>query len=657
MAASPVPRDPAALLPYLRGLSRDDPQHLLTAYTQALAHLCDDEHSVAIFLDYVEIASGLSELEDVEHIFNLMKVKLRAHRAYWHGYIRFEVAHRKKQFDQVFVRMMEYLRVKIFPGKEALVEAVLKDRGMLLRELCPGAGRGAGCAETAPTSAADAPAAAVQTPARPRQEAEEEEEPHLSDLSDLNATFDLEDSVVYNSSPSAATLTNRHLDSLRIRAAEASTCANPAAPGRDAVPREKAERTISFLSKRLKEMSSNTESLLSTYEMLREEIGADVNEALGIKADSNSYEDGAAGDKENCSNAQKNAAFELDILDTMAFSPEKNGKLIFSPVRRDPYNPHAVAGQGKPAGRAEGAAPRPAPQPSVLEADEPELACDILEDTQNFRDAVRPVQFPTMLFKEREIVKICRIGKGGYSTVFKVLMGREVYALKQMRIDDPDHRKLCRDEIVTLKRLSHGPNVINMIDFEVTSHIANIVLEYGEIDLERIVKAGGLSLFYIKYLWQSILRIIVFIHQHRIIHRDIKPANFVLVKGRVKLIDFGISKSMKADTTSVLNIEKTGTLNYISPEQCTGGRVSRATDVWSSGCILYYMVYGRHIHDCKDVLGVLRVMSEERPIDFPAADALAVDSMRLCLQYDPTKRAKAAELLEHDFLRETSDMR
>lgn len=41
------------------------------------------------------------------------------------------------------------------------------------------------------------------------------------------------------------------------------------------------------------------------------------------------------------------------------------------------------------------------------------------------------------------------------------------------------------------------------------------------------------------------------IHQERIVHSDLKPANFLVVEGQLKLIDFGIAKAIKADTTSI----------------------------------------------------------------------------------------------------------
>ena len=49
----------------------------------------------------------------------------------------------------------------------------------------------------------------------------------------------------------------------------------------------------------------------------------------------------------------------------------------------------------------------------------------------------------------------------------------------------------------------------------------------------------------------SVLQAVRGIHELRIVHSDLKPANFLLVMGQLKLIDFGIAKSIQGDTTSI----------------------------------------------------------------------------------------------------------
>ena len=96
----------------------------------------------------------------------------------------------------------------------------------------------------------------------------------------------------------------------------------------------------------------------------------------------------------------------------------------------------------------------------------------------------------------------------------------------------------------------------------------------------------------------QMLQAVQVIHDEKIVHSDLKPANFVLVKGQLKLIDFGIANAIANDTTNIQRDHQIGTVNYMSPEaiELQGGmqrlKVGRPSDVWSLGCILYQMVYG-----------------------------------------------------------------
>ena len=51
-----------------------------------------------------------------------------------------------------------------------------------------------------------------------------------------------------------------------------------------------------------------------------------------------------------------------------------------------------------------------------------------------------------------------------------------------------------------------------------------------------------------------------------IVHKDLKPANFLLIAGTLKLIDFGISRIVPKNLTSIYTENPTGTLNFIAPE-------------------------------------------------------------------------------------------
>jgi serine/threonine protein kinase len=163
-----------------------------------------------------------------------------------------------------------------------------------------------------------------------------------------------------------------------------------------------------------------------------------------------------------------------------------------------------------------------------------------------------------------------------------------------------------------------------------------------------------------------------FIHKERIVHSgrvvagiyvrkfysdfamvDLKPANFVFVRGQLKLIDFGISKAISNDTTSIYRENQVGTINYMAPEaiipmdypEGEGSKakmkLGRASDVWALGVILYQLIY------CELPFGKLSTIQKLHAIpnplhviDFPPHnDVAAVESIRVCLVRDPLKRA------------------
>jgi serine/threonine-protein kinase TTK/MPS1 len=180
------------------------------------------------------------------------------------------------------------------------------------------------------------------------------------------------------------------------------------------------------------------------------------------------------------------------------------------------------------------------------------------------------------------------------------------------------------------------------------------------------------------------------IHEERIVHGDLKPANFLFVRGTLKLIDFGIAKAMQNDdTTHIYRENQTGTLNYMSPEAIldsgTGANGQRmkcsrvrtlcssiqycktissrecvcctlqSSDVWSLGCILYQMIYGRTPFAELHMIPKLQaIVNPNYEIIYPPSDEAAIDAIKRCLQREPSERAQILGrnglLSEHPFL-------
>jgi len=89
----------------------------------------------------------------------------------------------------------------------------------------------------------------------------------------------------------------------------------------------------------------------------------------------------------------------------------------------------------------------------------------------------------------------------------------------------------------------------------------------------------------------QIARAMEYVHFQSIVHRDLKPQNLhVDQNGRVKLVDFGIAKSVEWNKTQAGLVK--GTAYYMAPEQIMGTAVTFRTDIWAFGVVLFEMLSG-----------------------------------------------------------------
>lgn len=97
-------------------------------------------------------------------------------------------------------------------------------------------------------------------------------------------------------------------------------------------------------------------------------------------------------------------------------------------------------------------------------------------------------------------------------------------------------------------------------------------------------------------LWQ-VLRSLAEAHEHGVLHRDIKPANIMVHEYdgdplRVKVLDFGLAKSLDGEASLTDTGTVVGTPRYMSPEQVFGGPLTPAVDVYAAGLVAYDMLVG-----------------------------------------------------------------
>ena len=79
-------------------------------------------------------------------------------------------------------------------------------------------------------------------------------------------------------------------------------------------------------------------------------------------------------------------------------------------------------------------------------------------------------------------------------------------------------------------------------------------MECGSIDLAGFLRKNRTRITEneLQVFWRQMLEAVHVIHEARIIHSDLKPANFLLVEGRLKLIDFGIANALQVSRTDTI---------------------------------------------------------------------------------------------------------
>lgn len=240
------------------------------------------------------------------------------------------------------------------------------------------------------------------------------------------------------------------------------------------------------------------------------------------------------------------------------------------------------------------------------------------------------------------------IGRG---TLFDVYRARDIedgqwVALKVLKPALSVNLAFCNElekRARAVQSLVH-PNIVRILDVFRARHSVCIVTEYvaGMTLAERIERTSPMPVDAVLEIGARVSDALAFAHENGMAHGDLRPQNILLGgDGRIKISDFGLTHAVSVTTESQMQ----SVLHWVqcmAPEVCEGGEPTPASDVYSLGCVLYWMLTGTPPFpgDNAIVVALKHAKETARPIERtnPASPSALNDIVTMSLGKEPKDR-------------------
>ncbi|KAK9053136.1 hypothetical protein SSX86_029766 [Deinandra increscens subsp. villosa] len=253
------------------------------------------------------------------------------------------------------------------------------------------------------------------------------------------------------------------------------------------------------------------------------------------------------------------------------------------------------------------------------------------------------------------------LGRGTFGHVYLGFNSErgEMCAMKEVTLFLDDSRSMesvqqLKQEIALLSRLQH-PNIVQYYGSETVDDKLYIYLEYvsgGSIH-KLLQEYGRLGEIAIRSYTRQILTGLAYLHSTNTVHRDIKGANILVEpNGCVKLADFGLAKHISGPSCS---LSFKGSPYWMAPEIINNNSngCNLVVDIWSLGCTVLEMATTKPPwSEYEEVAALFKVGNSKEIQAIP--DHLSDDGKDFilqCLQWAPSRRPTAAQLLDHPFVK------
>jgi len=250
-------------------------------------------------------------------------------------------------------------------------------------------------------------------------------------------------------------------------------------------------------------------------------------------------------------------------------------------------------------------------------------------------------------------VLLKELGRGGMGVVYQAWESslRRWVALKVLlNADGQEELVRFRREAQTAASLRH-PNIVGIYEVCDIGDKHVIAMEYVD---GRSLAGERFSAVKAAEALIPVARAVEFAHSRGIIHRDIKPHNIMIDReGKAFVMDFGLAKSLQAQSHITMTGTVVGTPSYMAPEQAAGrvSLVGRQSDLYSLGAVLYEMLTGLPPFKGPNPVETLRMVVNDDvrpPSVLNASVPKDMETIVLkCLEKEPSRRyADAGELAQ-----------
>ncbi len=221
----------------------------------------------------------------------------------------------------------------------------------------------------------------------------------------------------------------------------------------------------------------------------------------------------------------------------------------------------------------------------------------------------RSIAIPGKILANRYLIQSL-LGQGGFGTTFLArtinLPGQPLCLIKQLlpQFANSQHISIAQQrfylEAQCLGRLGSHAQIPTLLDYFTIDADRYLVTEYipGTVLTDLVSQQYTLTEAVVENFLIHMLRLLEYIHSHRLIHRDIKPQNIILCQTdrRFVLIDFGAVKnldlSIVPSTNSTIVSQSIGTPGFAPPEQLAN-RTVYASDIYALGMTCLYLLTGK----------------------------------------------------------------